>query len=34
LFDREELEGLGRSVGRKIEIEWMPYAHATWSEAR
>jgi hypothetical protein len=33
LFDREELEALGRSVGRKVDIEWAPYAHATWTEA-
>jgi hypothetical protein len=33
LFDREELEALGHSVGRRLDIEWMPYAHATWSEA-
>ena len=30
VFDRAELEALGRSIGRTLELEPMPYAHATW----
>jgi hypothetical protein len=30
VFERAELEALGHSIGRTLELEPMPYAHATW----
>jgi hypothetical protein len=30
VFEREELEALARTVDRKLELEPLPYAHATW----
>jgi hypothetical protein len=34
VFDREELEVLGRAIDRKLELEPTPYAHATWPAER